>query len=266
MTYLNFLILFVILPAIGLYFLFRHHLNRRWWQCIGALCVVAVVWTTPWDNYLVASGVWWYDEDLVLNIIIGYVPLEEYAFFVLQTILTSILFAGILAYTPEPKQPFRAWSIFPSVGLVTALTLLVLAMLLSGEQKYNYLILELGWLALLPFATQWLFGLDIIVYRWKAFLPAVLIPTLWLTAMDSIAIGAGTWSISEEQTIGILLGGRVPIEEGIFFLITNLLIVQGMTLFYMPESWKRAEHLRQRWRNTPFRTLILGKKLNKSLE
>ncbi|MBZ0308675.1 MAG: lycopene cyclase domain-containing protein, partial [Anaerolineae bacterium] len=100
MTYLNFLILFVLLPTLLMVTLFRQYLNQQWAKCVGALSLVAVIWTTPWDNYLVASGVWDYDRDLVLNIIIGYVPIEEYAFFVLQTLMTSVLFAGVLAYTP----------------------------------------------------------------------------------------------------------------------------------------------------------------------
>lgn len=249
MTYLNFLILFVILPTLLMLTLFRQYLNWRWWKCVGALSLVAVLWTTPWDNYLVASGVWEYDKDLVLNIIIGHVPLEEYAFFVLQTLMTSVLFVGVLAYSPEPAQPFRPWSLYPALLLIGVLTALVLAMLLSGNRQYNYLILEMGWLALIPFAFQWLFGLDIILYRWRVWLIAVLLPTFWLTAMDSVALGAGTWTINEEQTVGLKLGGVVPIEEGIFFLITNLLIVQGMMLFYLPEAWQRAEQIRHWWKN-----------------
>lgn len=259
MTYLNFLLLFVVLPTCLLIVLFQRHLTRHWLNCVGAMCIIAVVWTTPWDNYLVANNVWWYDKDLVLNIIIGYVPIEEYAFFVLQTLMTSLLFAGVLGVITPPNQPFRARYIDLAIFLIMSLILLVMIMLASGESKFNYLILEIGWLALPPLAIQWLFGLDIILYRWKVILISVLIPTLWLTAMDSVAIGAGTWSISKEQTLGIQLGGIVPIEEAIFFLITNLLIVQGISLLYLPEGWTRVEYL-------VYRRLNLDKKLNKYID
>ena len=53
--------------------------------------LLAVVYTTPWDNYLVATGVWYYDPQLVSGIVLGWVPIEEYTFFVLQTILTSLV-------------------------------------------------------------------------------------------------------------------------------------------------------------------------------
>ncbi|MBZ0304445.1 MAG: lycopene cyclase domain-containing protein, partial [Anaerolineae bacterium] len=89
----------------------------------------------------------------------------------------------------------------------------------------------------------------------RVWLVSVLLPTLWLTTMDAVAIKAGTWTISEAQTVDFKLAGIVPIEEGIFFLITNLLIVQGMMLFYLPESWERAAQIRQWWEN---KKLIFG--------
>ncbi len=53
--------------------------------------LVALAYTTPWDNYLVATGVWYYDPARVWNIVLGYVPLEEYLFFVLQVTLTGLI-------------------------------------------------------------------------------------------------------------------------------------------------------------------------------
>ena len=38
---------------------------------------MAVVYTTPWDNYLVATRVWWYDPALVTGLTLGWVPIEE---------------------------------------------------------------------------------------------------------------------------------------------------------------------------------------------
>ena len=51
-----------------------------------------------------------------------------------------------------------------------------------------------------------------------------------LVERDFLAIGAGTWTIDPAQTTGILLGGVLPIEEVVFFLLTNVLIVFGMVL------------------------------------
>jgi lycopene cyclase domain-containing protein len=89
MKYSKFLWVFV-LPLVvvsGLIALPR--MNKRELLAVLLLPIIAVVWTTPWDNYLVASGVWRYDKTKVWNVILGYVPLEEYLFFVLQSLAVA---------------------------------------------------------------------------------------------------------------------------------------------------------------------------------
>lgn len=57
---------------------------------VALTVLVALAYTTPWGNYLVATRGWYYDPAPVWNIVLGYVPLEEYLFFVLQTILGAL--------------------------------------------------------------------------------------------------------------------------------------------------------------------------------
>ena len=59
----------------------------------------------------------------------------------------------------------------------------------------------------------------------------VRLVSLWIT--DSIAISDGIWWISEEFTTGyeLPLLPNVPIEEATFFVVTNLMCVQGVHLF-----------------------------------
>jgi lycopene cyclase domain-containing protein len=90
MSYTLFLIVFVCVPLGLLVWRLRHRLWRIDLVLLVGLAVIAVVYTTPWDNYLVATGVWYYDPRLVLNLTIGYVPVEEYAFFILQAFLTGL--------------------------------------------------------------------------------------------------------------------------------------------------------------------------------
>lgn len=246
LTYLNFLLLFVVTPALLLWLWLRPQLSRRWYLATGALCLIAFIWTSPWDNYLVASGVWWYDAPMVLGLVIGYVPIEEYAFFILQTLLTSLLLLAVQRYLPPPRRPFvprhPAWALLIILPLLVG----VLLGLLAAKPQLNYLLLELGWLALLPLTLQYFWGLDILLHHWRPWLLSTAIPTGWLAAMDALAIQQGTWHISPDHTTGILLAGLLPVEELIFFLITNLLIVQGMLLFLSPQSWERAAQLQQR--------------------
>ncbi len=102
-----------------------------------------------------------------------------------------------------------------------------------GLGSLTYIFLILVW-ALPIIVMQWLLGLDLFLKRWKVWLPGILIPTLWLTFADAFAIGSKTWTIDPKQSLNIFLPFGVPIEEGIFFLCTNTLVVQGMILFSMP--------------------------------
>jgi lycopene cyclase domain-containing protein len=59
--------------------------------------------------------------------------------------------------------------------------------------------------------------------------------------MDIIALTDTTWSISKEHTTGILFFNILPLEEVLFFFITNVLIGFGMTLLLSKIGKKRLE-------------------------
>jgi 15-cis-phytoene synthase/lycopene beta-cyclase len=94
MKYSRFLLVFVAPVVLISGVLALPRMTKREWFAVIMLPILAVVWTTPWDNYLVASGVWRYNPKKVWNVILGYVPLEEYLFFVLQT--WAVAFPSIL--------------------------------------------------------------------------------------------------------------------------------------------------------------------------
>jgi lycopene cyclase domain-containing protein len=64
----------------------------------------------------------------------------------------------------------------------------------------------------------------------KAMAVPVVVVTTWLVAADHLAISSGIWRFGEGKHLGILIG-RVPVEEALFFLITNVLVAQGIALF-----------------------------------
>ena len=90
MKYSTFLWLFVAPIVIVSAILALPRMTKREWVGVILLPILAVLWTTPWDNYLVASGVWRYDPKKVWNVVLGYVPLEEYLFFVLQSLAVGL--------------------------------------------------------------------------------------------------------------------------------------------------------------------------------
>jgi lycopene beta-cyclase len=265
-TYFGFLLLFVGVPFLGF-------AAVSWWddrrglklpepltswhpyRVIAGLAVVAVVYTTPWDNYLVASRVWWYDPALVTGIVIGYVPLEEYTFFVVQTLFTGLFTLLLLRRLPEarridsPRGAMRFRAI--TAGAVTAVwiaSMLLLILSYRGEPwlQFRYLGLELG-RALPPIMLQLIVGADILWrHRW-ATASAIGISWLYLSFADALAIRSGTWTINPEMSLPIFIGGVLPIEEAIFFLVTNVLLVFGLTLVLDQESEERVPAIVRRW-------------------
>ena len=108
----------------------------------------------------------------------------------------------------------------------------------------TYLILILGWAGPV-IVIQWLLGTDLLIRRWKVLIPGILLPTLYLTFIDSFALRSGTWTISPLQSLNIVLPIiGVPLEEAIFFLVTNTLLIQGMILFLERARLKaRVRHI-----------------------
>ena len=251
MTYFGFLARFLLVPIVIL--LVLHWWDRRrgvtlparlqTWPptaVITALVVVAMIYTTPWDNYLVATQVWWYDPDLVTGYTIGWVPIEEYTFFVLQTIATGLWVWWGAKRLTFPAQfvprPALRWGVS---GATAVLWLISTVVLISGYEPATYLTLILSW-ALIPFLVQFAFGADILWHYRKLLFWGIVPTTLYLAVADAIAISAGTWTISPTQTFHILLGGILPIEEFTFFLVTNMLVSLGMTLLLAAESHERV--------------------------
>ncbi len=258
MTYFGFLLRFIGIPLLILAALtawdlwrgrrMRHGLDRlpAGWILLAHVAA-AVIWTTPWDNYLVATGVWSYDPALVTGITLGWVPIEEYTFFVVQTLLTGlwvlwlarrervlgITYAQSPASGPQPLAPSSAPLIpknnLPAVGVAALLWLASILPALLGWRPGNYLALEVGWL-LPPVLVQLAVGAQVLWRQRRLVALALLPPAVYLSAADVVAIRAGTWSIAPDQTTGLLLAGILPVEEAIFFLLTNTLIVFGMIL------------------------------------
>jgi lycopene cyclase domain-containing protein len=89
-TYAGFLLCFVLPPLALVAWRYGWALRDRGWVPLAQLLVIVYVATTPWDSASVAMGLWSFDPDRILGPTLWYVPLEEYAFFGLQTLLTGI--------------------------------------------------------------------------------------------------------------------------------------------------------------------------------
>lgn len=232
MSYAVFHVLFL-LPPIAILFAtlpnsFRAIGGRRAQWALPIVCLVALSYTAPWDNYLVAREIWWYGPNRVLTTI-GFVPVEEYLFFLLQPLLTGLFLFQYLGRVAPPQPRSRsaghAWT-----GALTfaGLTLLGVGLLIHSSPNDLYLGLILSWSAPL-LAGMWLYdGETLWTYR-EALGYTIGIPTLYLWFADAVAIRNGIWTISDQYTLGIA-PLSLPVEEATFFLMTNALVVKGILL------------------------------------
>ncbi len=252
MTYFGFLAVFLILPLAVMFLLhlYDNKLNialpmswRSWplWKVISAQAVIAVIYTTPWDNYLVATRTWWYNPGLVTGFLIGYVPIEEYTFFVLQTFITGTFLLLLVRHRPLWGEheivgnPRWRWVITGVLGVVW---LIFAVILVVGWKPGTYLALLMVW-ALPPLMLQTGFGADILWKYRRYIVVTVVSMTLYLAFADMLAISSGTWTIDPAQSLNIFILGKLPIEEFIFFLMTNVLVVVGVTLLSSTNSRER---------------------------
>ncbi|OKH51307.1 beta-cyclase [Calothrix sp. HK-06] len=233
MSYFTFHLIFIIPPILVLAWLQRRPFadigGYRAKLALPLIALMALIYTTPWDNYLVFREIWGYGIGRVVGTI-GYVPIEEYLFFLLQPILTGLWLSFLLYRKSEPVQKESLSSLkvlLPIFGAALTIT----GFLMLQWDNTLYLGLILAW-ATPILALQWLLGTSTLWAMKRIWLLGVLVPTLYLWVADRIAIVNGIWHISDKYTTGFQLFG-LPIEEATFFLVTNLLVVQGLLLFLL---------------------------------
>ena len=239
MTYSGFLLCFVVLPIVILVIAIRRNIHKPFWPAVLAHMILAVVYTTPWDNYLVATQVWSYNPHLVTGILFGYVPIEEYLFFVLETLLAGLWWRFLSERFSESKN-FTPANAMRWIAFFTVLVIWIFFafLLFKGGRHFTYLSITLFW-ALPVLLPQMLFGADILWHHRRLVSLGVLVPAVYLSAADIVALRATTWSISAAQATGILFFGILPVEEIAFFLVTTSLVVFGVTLLLSGEGRRR---------------------------
>ena len=264
MTYEDLLALFLVSPIVllALLTLRDRYLHKAppsslWGSpfpvVLAVLTLVAVVYTTPWDNHLIAEGVWSYGTARISGIALARVPIEELAFFLLQSLLVGLWFLWLVHRVPgrtlrrAPAQSRAArWL---SAGSCAVVWLGSLAVLVSGWRPGVYIGWEVVW-ALPPLILQLSIGADIL-WAQRTLVCATLLPVLlYLCAVDTLAIHERIWTIDAHQSLDVLVGGQLPLEELLFFSLTSALVVFGLVLGVADDSrnrlsraWQAAQRL-----------------------
>lgn len=86
--YLILLLVFVMIPT-SVIWLFNFNLLWRYKATLIHAMFFALVFFVPWDIYAVKSGIWYFPKEGNAGIQIGILPLEEYLFMALATLLIA---------------------------------------------------------------------------------------------------------------------------------------------------------------------------------
>jgi 15-cis-phytoene synthase/lycopene beta-cyclase len=173
------------------------------------------------------------------------IPMEEVFFFFIQTYNTTLLYVllGKLAFKPlyiyggkglgkvkaAKLKYLRRKRLFGQIFLGTGV--LAGAVLTYHNGPGTYLGLILVWAGPVAFLT-WTLGYQMLLeLPYLCTAAPVLLPTLYLWVVDTLALQRGTWSITSGTKLGIHVWPHLEIEEAVFFLATNLLIVLGLVAF-----------------------------------
>lgn len=210
-------------------------LTRRHWYQTAILVTIAVVATIPWDSYLIRHNVWTYPPDAILGPKFWSIPAEELFFFVIQTYTTSLL------YLLLNKPLLHAEYLFPAPqagakvhrlvqGVIAGLVFIGARLITTGGPG-TYLGLILIWACPFALLTWSLGGRFMLALPWTSTWLPIAATTAYLWAVDEGALRRGTWSIESGTKLGATLFGHLDIEEAVFFLATNTLIVFGLGAF-----------------------------------
>lgn len=104
-------------------------------------------------------------------------------------------------------------------------------MLSTDHREGTYIKLIVTWVAPI-FFMLWTFNYQLLLSlpKSKTLIP-IVIPTFFLWVVDTLALQRGTWSIESGTKLGIHVWPHLEIEEALFFLVTNSMIVMGSCAF-----------------------------------
>ena len=234
MTYLQFHVAYTLPVLIGLLLVQPRPVGGLGWRpvakALGLVVALALAYTTPWDNYLVYRDVWGYPPSAVLGTI-GYVPIEEYAFFVIETLIAGLFYVALRGARWLPTLPSPMPAVFKRSLIVVPLLLTAVGvgMLLHPSDHALYMGLILAWAPPVVAGMAWVEA-DKVWNDRRRVLAAVTVPTLYLWGIDRTAIERGIWDIRDAYSLQIDPLG-LPVEEAAFFVVTVTLCVMGLALF-----------------------------------
>lgn len=240
MTYLRFH-LFFNLPPLAL--LVALNALAPWSRgeviAFGWVLLAVMVFTTPWDNFAAKWGIWGFPREKY-SLRIWHLPVEEYVFFVLQSVNIMLTVRALFHFFPDwltgQETGVDSWTLL-CLGVSTIPWIVIVWQLRLMRRKQgprvNYAI-HLVWFLPVVY-TQWILAPPLFLGHAALLSLIMAIFGIYYSLADLVAVRAGTWFFDEKQITGFKIGGILPWEEVAFFYLTTLLVTQSYLLLLPSE-------------------------------
>lgn len=199
---------------------------------------IVMVFTAPWDNWAAYCGIWGFPRGQYWKRI-GWLPVEEYLFFIVQSVQAMLLTLVALRLLGPYSSPEHPWSL-STQGAVCGGILGVMAVVgmrwgrRFGRRSRGHYAWHLFYWFIPVVILQWVIGWPVLVERWPVLVAVTLVLGTYLSLADLVAIRHGVWHFDEQQTTGHKIGPQMPWEEAAFFYLTSALVSQSY-LILLPE-------------------------------
>jgi len=201
--------------------------------------LLVMVFTTPWDNWAAYCGIWGFPRGQYWKRV-GWLPVEEYLFFIIQSVeamLLTLVALRVLGPFDTPEH-LLTW---PQQGMACGLVCIlwgIVGVLFRGRfgrQSRGHYAWHLFFWFLPVILLQWIIGWPVLVERGAVVLLVMAVLGTYLSLADLVAIKHGVWHFDEKQTTGHKIGPSMPWEEAVFFYLTSALVSQSY-LILLPEA------------------------------
>ncbi len=187
------------------------------------LIAFAFAFSAPWENFLGYMGVLHFNESAALGAL-GYIPYEEYFWWVDHSLLAAFWVMSIMPCKPVPKSG-NPHVLFRIIGVLFSL-----GMTYYGYYLYDSngptLYVSVTLMFIFPvFAIQFLVCGHLLRQYPREWLLGILVPSIHTILIDRYALHVGIWNISTELTTGIGAYGFI-LEHILAYSLTTALAVQ----------------------------------------
>jgi lycopene beta-cyclase len=203
-------------------------------KAAGLVLLAVMIFTTPWDNLAAKWGIWGFPREK-FSLRIGYLPIEEYAFFLLQSVNVILAVRALFIFFPhfitEQEIGIGKWTLICLAVSVIPWALVALQLRWLRKKfgpRVNYAI-HLAWFLPVIY-LQWVLAPPLFWGHLELLSLVTVAFGIYYTLADLAAVRAGTWFFDEAQITGVKLVRVLPWEEIAFFFLTSLLVAQSYLL------------------------------------